>query len=335
MPIQKTATPLDVFLRHQAYVEGYKNQQVEDSRKVLAEIAAMLTLLLTRSGKKSLGQLTKRELSQFIMQFNAQYGAIFRRYQTTTIEQFRKFFGVDFGIVAYLFGQLGGKPYKGAPADRLWASVQNAPTPGVGDETKLLFPNLFATTGVKIGRLIKIGYTDDLTSSDLLDRITGTNDNNYKDGIINTLGNQLSTTVQTYIQQISAFALYQIGKSSFDEYQWVSVLDNHTTEICNSRDGNVYSYNNGPRPPAHYNCRSTIMPVVMAPVAKMPTYYQWIDDQPVDVQNDILGQRKAIDFRAGRINSDVLPQFSGMSGLTLDQFKAKRDLMLTANKEVA
>lgn len=44
--------------------------------------------------------------------------------------------------------------------------------------------------------------------------------------------------------------------------QWVSTLDDRTTDICIGYDGNVYPVDDGPRPPVHFNCRSTIVPLV-------------------------------------------------------------------------
>ena len=41
--------------------------------------------------------------------------------------------------------------------------------------------------------------------------------------------------------------------------EWVAVLDSLTSYICISRDGTVYKdIDKNPKPPAHYNCRSTI-----------------------------------------------------------------------------
>jgi len=46
------------------------------------------------------------------------------------------------------------------------------------------------------------------------------------------------------------------------EVMWVSTLDERTTDICQGLDGRVFPINEGPRPPIHFNCRSTIVPVV-------------------------------------------------------------------------
>lgn len=46
------------------------------------------------------------------------------------------------------------------------------------------------------------------------------------------------------------------------EVMWVSTLDERTTDICQGLDGRTFPVGDGPRPPIHFNCRSTIVPVV-------------------------------------------------------------------------
>jgi SPP1 gp7 family putative phage head morphogenesis protein len=46
------------------------------------------------------------------------------------------------------------------------------------------------------------------------------------------------------------------------QVEWVSVLDSSTTDYCRGQDGKLYDVGSGPRPPAHYNCRSITRPVI-------------------------------------------------------------------------
>jgi SPP1 gp7 family putative phage head morphogenesis protein len=43
--------------------------------------------------------------------------------------------------------------------------------------------------------------------------------------------------------------------------RWVSVLDSRASDICQGLAGQVFPAHDGPRPPAHFNCRSTVVPV--------------------------------------------------------------------------
>lgn len=48
-----------------------------------------------------------------------------------------------------------------------------------------------------------------------------------------------------------------------DQIMWLSTLDSSTSKICQSRDGKKWSINEDyPKPPAHPNCRSTLLPLI-------------------------------------------------------------------------
>lgn len=99
--------------------------------------------------------------------------------------------------------------------------------------------------------------------------------------------------------------------------RWVSTLDARTTPICQSRDGEVYPLDSGPRPPAHVNCRSTIVPVLRSaptprgtraamggPVSATTTYAEWLRRQSRSVQEEVLGKTRAELFLAGKLPLD-------------------------------
>ena len=46
------------------------------------------------------------------------------------------------------------------------------------------------------------------------------------------------------------------------QVEWISVLDGSTTDYCRGQDGKLYDVGSGPRPPAHYNCRSITRPLI-------------------------------------------------------------------------
>lgn len=71
---------------------------------------------------------------------------------------------------------------------------------------------------------------------------------------------------------------------------WISVLDSKTSDICTHYDGKTFARGEGPRPPAHINCRSTIIPLL--PGQKLPgrqTWFEWIEKQPQYIQKEALG----------------------------------------------
>jgi uncharacterized protein with gpF-like domain len=123
---------------------------------------------------------------------------------------------------------------------------------------------------------------------------------------------QFETVQNTLIQHIAQWFNFNFGKLFYDHYEWVAVLDNRTTDICRSRHGHIFTYANGPRPPAHYNCRSTIVGIVGVEAFPIPnSFYAWVKQQPKSIQNDLLGKNQADKLRAGTLKAEALPKFEG------------------------
>lgn len=143
---------------------------------------------------------------------------------------------------------------------------------------------------------------------------------------------------------------------------WLSTLDSRTTITCASLDRTTYRVNEGPRPPAHFNCRSrvTMLTRDITDIAQGKTgkptqaeidaaaerrtqgkrdgidydqgrarpfdagtsYGQWLKRQPAAIQDEVLGRRRAKLFREGKVQID---QFVGADHqpLTLKQLEQK------------
>lgn len=324
MPI----SALDAFLRHQINVERYKNYNVQQSLGVVETVKNRLFAQLARTGKDKLSDLNRREFNKFVADFNKSYTEIMGKYQTAQLAEFKKFFKADFAENRYLFGAFGDAT-KGAKVDTLWARMLQSPASGIGIEPKNMLNVFSRSAQAKLTSTLKVGYADNLQMSDVVRSLIGTAEAKFRNGVMNKLEGQLSSTVQTYIQQMTNFIQTNIGGSLHDQYQWVSILDNVTTDICRERDGKVYNYGDGPTPPAHYNCRSFTMPVIGAPVTDMPTLFGWLQDQPVVIQNEILGKNLGQSLRAGKVTANDIPSLNRMTPLNLDQFKGKRSQLLT------
>lgn len=151
----------------------------------------------------------------------------------------------------------------------------------------------------------------------------------------------LVRTAATHVSAQAREASFRENGDTIKGVQWVSTLDLRTSDVCKSRDGRVYSVGEGPRPPAHPNCRSTIVPVLKswrelgidldeAPdgtrasmdgqVPANLSYGDWLADQPDDRQDDALGPARAKLFRAGRITVADLVTTTGRP-LTLDELR--------------
>lgn len=106
--------------------------------------------------------------------------------------------------------------------------------------------------------------------------------------------------------------------------RYVATLDERTTPICTSLHGNVYPIGEGPRPPQHYNCRSTITFITPSfrelgiPVDELTPIQRtkldgvvpriedgeaWLKTQPRAVQDGVLGPVRAELWRQGKVSN--------------------------------
>jgi len=133
-----------------------------------------------------------------------------------------------------------------------------------------------------------------------------------------------ATLARTAVNHVAVQARKETLKENDDVllgYEWVATLDSRTSLICMSRDGVIYKdYDNDPKPPAHFNCRSTITPKVnpkfdlgadivgtraaqgsggAGQVSAGLNYDQWLRKQSEPFQDKVLGKSRAKLFRSG------------------------------------
>lgn len=186
---------------------------------------------------------------------------------------------------------------------------------------------------VRIKDAITIGYTEGQTTDEIVRRIRGTRAKGYSDGVINITRHHAASVTQTALSHIAATAREHFDEANRDlikGYKWLATLDNKTSEGCRIRDSKEYDRDRKPvghKIPwltgpgkLHWNCRSTETRILKSlrelglDVDEMPkstrasmdgqvpqdtTYGQWLRDQPVYIQNDVLGKRRAEMFRSG------------------------------------
>lgn len=155
--------------------------------------------------------------------------------------------------------------------------------------------------------------------------------------LLQTLSNHVSVQTRNIVMSEN------IGL--FDGYEWVAVLDSRTSLVCASRDGKIYPLSDNPeispKPPAHFNCRSTITPKVKAgyedrvkkpnprtakgakgetKVRQTTTYESWLKRQPASFQDEVLGKTRGKLFRRGGLEISKFVDFSGRP-ITLDELR--------------
>ena len=206
-------------------------------------------------------------------------------------------------------------------AEQIIAAVNSRPFQG-----KLLrevYRELPAATFRKVRDTIRAGFVEGRTIDQTVRDLRGTRANGFKDGVLEQTRRQAESVVRTAVNHTSNTAreyIYERNSDLIKGVRWNATLDGRTTLVCMARDGKVYDPGKGPRPPAHFNCRSSTSPVLKSwrelgfDADELPAgtrssmngqvpadqdYDAWLRKQSREFQDDVLGERKAALFRQG------------------------------------
>lgn len=113
---------------------------------------------------------------------------------------------------------------------------------------------------------------------------------------------------------------------------------------CRTLDQQVFELGKGPRPPLHHNCRSTVLIVLKDEYAGRgninkraskdgpvdnESYYSWLNKQPKDFQDDVLGETRGKLLRSGGLSADkfaALQLDKNFKPLTLDEMRSREPM---------
>lgn len=187
------------------------------------------------------------------------------------------------------------------------------------------------------------------TIDDVVRNLFGTRALNYTDGLIDGSRREIRTQVRTVLNHVSSTArelTYKVNDDLIKGVQWVSTLDSRTTLLCMNLDGKIDLDDgsvrelNGLRPPAHYNCRSTTVPVIKSlkelgisdkefslstrasmngQVPEEMNYREWFSKQPASFQRRVLGPKRYELYKEGGFTLDKF--IDNGKALTLKQLK--------------
>jgi SPP1 gp7 family putative phage head morphogenesis protein len=181
-----------------------------------------------------------------------------------------------------------------------------------------------------------------------------------KGNVHNITRMQSKALVVTAITSVTAqtdHAVYKANERALAGWQYVAVLDARTTPVCAHRDGTTYPIGDTSHlPPAHFNCRSTTIPVFKSwdDISKLEgaaevrrrnlegltdkqkafydgqtpmreTYNDWLFRQPQDVQLRHLGDYQKVQlFNSGQIRLEKFTNPEGNS-IGIKELRAMTD----------
>lgn len=323
----------DMLFRHQVYLEGVKQYLSDDFKKQLRRLYLILQSALFTTGKESLDQLTQVQLNRLLSYLRKQQQTFYSDYNDELEIQLKDLIAADIDVTQQILSRAAGKKVESEDNKaRLWALATMEPIPANG----LLMLDWLSAFGIyatnQVIALVRQGYVNNWTITEALNKIVGSVDAKFRDGFFARLAGQQTTLINTVEQHLSSLVQNAVASTEYEHYQWVAVLDNKTTEICRSRNGNVYIYGKGPLPPAHYNCRSKAVPIDgETEVHNIPeSYYDWLVKQPIEFQNDALGIATAQKLRSGELTAKSFTDIGTVKPISIDEFRSKVKFMLAS-----
>lgn len=222
------------------------------------------------------------------------------------------------------------------PAPNLLRSIVSS-RPFEGQLLKDWFSGLSTAARTRYTSAIGIGLVRGEGIDDIVARITGASE---------TARRNVESVIRTAVNHVSTQAreiTYKENDDLIKGVQIVATLDERTTPVCRSLDGKVYEPNEGPRPPFHFQCRTTTVPVLRSwkelglPFKEVPestrasldgqvseklTYGKWLRGQPTSVQDTILGPTRAKLFRSNQVSIERFVDDRGRQ-LTLEELERR------------
>lgn len=345
---------LESNVRHQVYLQRYSTTVVKKIIKLLNAVDEdLVAQILKRDPTDVTGAWSRKRLERLleeIRQINKDaYKAILPAlrselrelalYETEFTEKaFKASIPIDLNII---------RPSN----EMLFAIVSEDPFQG--QLLKEWVKDLEAHRLKRIKKALRIALVEGETIDQMVRRIRGTRSLRYNDGILDASRRDAEALVRTAVNHVTNAArseLYNVNDNLVKGIKWVSTLDGRTSAVCRARDGKVYALHEGPRPPAHINCRSTTTPILksweelgfnlneLSPgqrasmngsVPEDLTYGPFLRKQPREFVEDVMGKTKARLFLDGKLKIDRFVNNQGRE-FTLDELRQREGAAFTA-----
>jgi SPP1 gp7 family putative phage head morphogenesis protein len=231
---------------------------------------------------------------------------------------------------------------------------------------KTLLPRMSKQTIDRIDNVILQAKANGATTQQIAQRLRGTKAKNYQDGELELTRRQAMTVARTAVNHISSETMAEVVRENSDivqQEQWISVLDGRTSSTCQALDLKIFDIGEGPRPPAHPNCRSmrvayikglddiegtrtseaitlktkrnlaklstserrAVRSQLSKSVSEKQSYGDWLKGRDPKFVEEVLGKGKADLFLSGKVKIDQFVD-SNYRPLSLAEIKQKYDI---------
>lgn len=321
----------DFINRHQVYMEGVKNWYQDDFLRYLKSLANGLRKLFAGLSVSKLGELTKAAYNRFVRKVMDLVGKNLSNHGNEWMQEVRRIARIDTVVQRDVLSKLRtAKDFADVTVGKVWATVKDTPVPAFGMTIKEAAEDLINRSKEQARKIVAQGYVDAEEASETLKKLVGV-DKDWTDGALRQIRNNARNMINTAIQHITSRTSSALGAVVYGCYQWISVLDSRTSATCRERNGEIYRYEEGPQPPAHPNCRSRTIPVPCGGTrGTVPTFFEWLKEQPGDFLNDAFGTTLARRIREGRVEVSELSAHGLIPALSIEEFERRTGMLMAS-----
>lgn len=309
----------DFLTRQQVYVEGVKVWQQADFKRYLKLLADAIREFLTKAGVKTLGELPATKFRALLKRITNKVGDVLGNFSTEWLTEMKRFTFASTRMQQGAFAVTVPEAAIAAPPASIWSKVKDKIVPAFGKKTTEQLSDFVAIAKDKVRVRINAGFADNEDVMETANAVTNINAKTFS-STLSQIGNQARGLISTALQHASQTVTDVLGAIAFDCYQWASVIDSRTTEVCRERNGQVYRNGTGPLPPAHNNCRSHTVPCDCGEQPKVPPFFSWLLGQSKDFIRDAFGDSVAEKFANDTLTQGDVGDFKALS---LDDFESK------------
>lgn len=299
----------DAILRLNLLMDGLRQRNLFEIEKLTDDLSRKLREKIEAAGNPA--ELTKKEQAELIVALRKIVNDFEQKHQRQVERFATEFARLTADIQGEVLKELTGTDYALAAAAlaALLAAFWRDALPGVGASPPVMIRTAYASLVVAVGNMVRRAPLEKWDARTLVLNTVGTFSTRHRGSPTGALLNNLLSIITTILTGLAAALWVGIGKEATDEYQWISVMDAATTEICQSRHRNIYRWGEGPVPPAHYGCRSDILPLLSRAPVPVETFAKWAARQPEAVRIAFFGGAGVPPDRARFRRSLTLTQY--------------------------
>jgi len=306
----------DIILRHQMYLDAYKNYQISLWRKQNPLMIKAMKEAIRNEDYDSLGDLNKKESNKLKRDLSNALAAILMNWQNHLFDEMKDFCKAEMPfqksiIASYLsdnevtdndecnkiIDDNKTDDYKAGLIPYSWlqdndnskthVAILQALMGASGSNAQDFINSLTEKATARLQNEINKAIANNETLKELENDIIGTSENGFKDGILISIDREARNITETVIQNFSITIETAYTSTAFDRYMWIAVLDSSTCPSCIFLDHQIFYNGAGPSVPYHRKCRCSEVPYNGSDLPEENSISQWTLQQPNSVQTDL------------------------------------------------